>query len=181
MAKLSEQEDAWQTAATEAAVAEARAIAQSQLANTPAGRLTEQQMGWIVVAAIFGWIRTRYQQAIAEGLDREGHVARMSPSPRDSAVVGSILSRLADQAKVDWSRPLASWSKQEMTGFIELAMYLIDEAKAVLKDGLEIPDCLKLTQEERSAIWDQRNKSDPSTKASSVILQPAELNDDIPF
>jgi hypothetical protein len=33
MGKLSEQEDTWQTEATAAAVAEARAIAQSQLAN----------------------------------------------------------------------------------------------------------------------------------------------------
>jgi hypothetical protein len=72
----------------------------------------------------------------------------MNPSPRDSAVVGSILSRLADQARIDWSKPLASWSKQEMTGFIELAMHLIDEAKGALKDDgfPEIPAFLKRSQ-----------------------------------
>jgi hypothetical protein len=163
MGKLSEQEDAWQTQATAAAVAEARAIAQSQLANVAAGRLTEQQMGWVVVAAIFGWIKTRYQQAITEGLDREQHVARMNPSPRDSAVVGSILSKLADQAAIDWSKPLASWSKREMLGFIGLAMHLIDEAKAVLKDDgfPEIPAFLKRSQEKPRA--------------------ESELNDPIPF
>jgi hypothetical protein len=149
MAKLSdEQENVWQTQATAAAVAEARAIAKSQLANVPADALDDRQMGWVVVAALFGWIKTRYQQAVAEGLDREGHVARMNPSPRDSAVVGSILSRLADQARIDWSKPLASWSKQEMTGFIELAMHLIDEAKGALKDDgfPEIPAFLKGSQ-----------------------------------
>jgi hypothetical protein len=159
MGKLSEQEDTWQTEATAAAVAEARAIAQSQLANVPAGRLTEQQMGWIVVAAIFGWIKKRYEQAIAEGLDRERHVARMNPSPRDNAIVRSILSKLAEGAKIDWSKPLARWSKEEMAGFIELAMHLIDESKAMLKDDgfPEIPEFLKRSQE------------------------PRELNDSIPF
>jgi hypothetical protein len=163
MGKLSEQEDVWQTQATAAAVAEARAIAQSQLASVPAGKLDDKQMGWVVVAAIFGWIKTRYAQAIAEGLDREGHVARMHPSPRDNAVVGSILSKLADQTAIDWSKPLAAWSKQEMTGFIGLAMNLIDEAKAVLKDDgfPEIPAFLK------------RSQGKPPAES--------ELNDPIPF
>ena len=68
MGKLSENEDSWQAEATANAVADARSIAQSQLANTPAGRLSDQQWGWIISAAIFAWIRTRYQQAVAEGL-----------------------------------------------------------------------------------------------------------------
>ena len=61
----------WQAEATANAVAEARSIAQSQLANTPAGRLSDQQWGWIISAAIFAWIQTRYQQAVAEGLAKE--------------------------------------------------------------------------------------------------------------
>jgi len=86
MGKVSEQEDAWQAEATAQAVADARTIAQSQLANMPAGRLNDQQWGWIISAALFAWIRTRYQQAITEGLDRESHVIQMQPSPHDSAV-----------------------------------------------------------------------------------------------
>jgi hypothetical protein len=135
MGRLSEQEDAWQAEATAQAVAEARGIAQSQLANTPAGKLNDQQMGWIISAALFAWIRTRYQQAVAEGLDQEAHVTRMDPSPCDSAIVRSILSKLADQATIDWSKPLASWSKKEMADFVELAWRLIDEAKAALDRG----------------------------------------------
>ena len=38
---------------------------------TPVGRLTDLQWGWLVTAAIFGWIQTRCQQAIEEGLDQE--------------------------------------------------------------------------------------------------------------
>lgn len=135
MGKLSEQEDAWQAEATADAVASARSMAQSQagLANIPAGKLSDLQWGWIISAAIFAWIKTRYRQAIAEGLASEEHVTQMEPSPRDGAIVQSILPMLADQAKIDWSMPLAGWSKQEMAGFIEQAIQLIDRAKALLE------------------------------------------------
>jgi hypothetical protein len=132
MGKLSENEDRWQAEATAKAVAAARSIAQSQLANTPAGRLGDQQWGWVVSAAIFAWIQTRYRQAVAEGLAQEAHVTRMDPSPCDSAIVLSILPALADQSAIDWSKPLAEWSREEMAGFVGLAWRLIDEAKAAL-------------------------------------------------
>src|ERR1700692_2096526 len=105
MGKLSENEDKWQAEATANAVVAARAIAQSQLANTPAGRLGDQQWGWVVSAAIFAWIQTRYRQAVAEGLAQEAHVTRMDPSPCDSAIVLSLLPMLADQSAIDWSKP----------------------------------------------------------------------------
>ena len=135
MGKLSEQQDAWQAQATADAVADARAIAQSEkgLANTPTGRLSDSQWGWIISAAIFAWIKTRYRQAIAEGLASEAHVTQMEPSPRDGAIVQSILPMLADQAKVDWSKPLAGWTKQEMAGFVEQVLLLIDKARALLE------------------------------------------------
>ena len=72
---------------------------------------------------IFGWIETRVQQAIAEGLDQEQTVrlTGLSPSPCDVAVVRSILPALADQAGIDWSLPLTAWSKDTMVGFLLLA------------------------------------------------------------
>jgi hypothetical protein len=139
MGKLSENEDKWQAEATANAVADARSIAQRQLANTPAGRLSDQQWGWIISAAIFAWIRTRYQQAVAEGLAKEEHVTRMDPSPCDSAIVLSILPMLADQSPIDWSKPLATWSREEMAGFVGLAWRLIDEARAALD---RMPDAI---------------------------------------
>ena len=77
----------------------------------------------------------------------------MDPSPRDSAVVQSILPMLADQTSIDWSKPLASWSKEEMAGFIGRALELIDKARAVLE-----------------------RTSDPIVHKSD-----RELDDDIPF
>jgi hypothetical protein len=130
--KRAQNDDEMQTEATTAAIAAARSVAQGQPANTPAGRLSDQQWGWIVTAAIFGWIQARYQQAIALGFDKEPHVTRMSPNPCDGAIVLSVLPKLADEAGIDWSKPVAEWSREEMASFVGLAWCLIDEAKAVL-------------------------------------------------
>ena len=115
MGALTERENAWLDKATAAAVAGARKIASSSgpLMNTPVGRLSDDQWGWIVAAVIFGWIEVRVEQAIAEGLDQEQTVrlTGLSPSPCDVAVVRSILPTLADTAAIDWTQPLAAWSK----------------------------------------------------------------------
>ena len=74
MGELSKKENAWQAKATDAAIAGARKIALNSSGlppMTPVGRLTDLQWGWLVTAAIFGWIQTRCQQAIEEGLDQE--------------------------------------------------------------------------------------------------------------
>jgi hypothetical protein len=140
MGELSKLEDDWQAKAMASAIAEVRKIAQGsglQLANTPVGKLSDQQWGWLITAATFGWITTRCQQAIAEGIDQEEAVRmiELSPSPGDVAVIRSILPTLADQVKIDWARPLADWSKDEMTGFLLQAWLLANDADTVLADG----------------------------------------------
>jgi len=60
--ETTKKENAWQTAATEAAVAGARKIALNSTGlppTTPIGRLNDVQWGWIITAAIFGWIEVR--------------------------------------------------------------------------------------------------------------------------
>jgi hypothetical protein len=139
MGKITEKENAWQAKATDAAIAAARKIALSTAlpAMTPVGRLSDHQWGWIVTAVIFGWIETRCEQAIEEGLDPE-HAARMtglSPSPCDVAIVRSILPALCDQAAIDWSQPLAAWSKDTMVNFLLLAWQLIGKAELARDQG----------------------------------------------
>src|SRR5262245_56234910 len=91
MGALTKQENEWLDKATAAAVAGARKIVlgNGPLMNTPAGAVKEEQWGWIIGAAIFGWIEVRVQQAVAEGRDSEEVVrlTGLSPSPCDSAVV----------------------------------------------------------------------------------------------
>jgi hypothetical protein len=140
MNQFTKKEDAWQAKATDAAIAAARKIALNSTGlppMTPIGRLSDLQWGWIITAGIFGWIRTRVEQAVAEGLDQEEAVrlTGLSPSPCDVAVVTSILPTLADQAAIDWSQPLEAWSKDTMTNFLLLARRLIGAAEIALDHG----------------------------------------------
>lgn len=139
MGALTERENAWLDKATAAAVAGARKIASSSgpLMNTPVGRLGDDQWGWIVAAVIFGWIEVRVEQAIAEGLDQEQTVrlTGLSPSPCDVAVVRSILPTLADTAAIDWTQPLAAWSKDTMSAFLLAAWNLIRKAEIARDHG----------------------------------------------
>jgi hypothetical protein len=141
MGALSKKEEAWwQAKATEAAIAAARKIALNSTglpSMTPVDRLTDLQWGWIVTGAIFGWIQTRVEQAIEEGLDQEEAVrlTGLNPSPCDVAVVRSILPTLADQAAIDWSQPLETWSKDTMVSFLLLAWQLITAAELARDQG----------------------------------------------
>jgi hypothetical protein len=132
-------EDEWQVKATAAAIAGARKIAlgSGPLMNTPVGRLSDHQWGMIITAGIFAWIEIRVQQAVVEGLDSEETVRwiKLSPSPCDVAVVKSILPALADTAKIDWSQPLAAWSKETMTDFLMLVWQLINKAEIARDHG----------------------------------------------
>jgi hypothetical protein len=152
MGELTKKEDTWQAKATEAAIAAARKIALNSsglLPMTPVGRLTDLQWGWIVTAAIFGWIQTRVEQASGEGLDQEEAVrlTGLNPSPCDVAAVTSILPKLADQGAIDWSQPLEAWSKDTMTSFLLLALRLISAAETARDHGdgkiLRKPDALQ--------------------------------------
>src|SRR5262249_4535294 len=125
---------------TTAAIAGARKIALNSTGlppMTPVGRLTDLQWGWIVTGAIFGWIQTRVEQAIEEGLDQEQAVRMtgLSPSPCDVAVVRAILPMLADQAAIDWSLPLQAWSKDTMTNSLLAAWQLINKAELARDQG----------------------------------------------
>jgi hypothetical protein len=173
---IARHEDEWQRRATDAAIAGARKIAlgSTPLMNTPVGRLKDDQWGWLVTGAIFGWVQTHCEQAIAEGFDQEDAVrmTSLSPSPCDVAAVTSILSTLADQAAIDWSLPLAAWSKETMTNFLLLAWQLINKAEAardhgpgkILRqsaeapapDDLSIPKFLRRAQETQKGEWDEK-------------------------
>jgi hypothetical protein len=157
MGEITKKENAWQEKATTATIAAARLIALNLSGlppETPVGRLTDLQWGWIITAGIFAWIKTRCEQAIEEGLDQEQAVRLMglSPSPNDAAVVHSILPALFDQADVDWTQPLQDWPQNTMTNFLLLVWRLINRAETAC---------------DRSS--------------GKIVRPPQELNDAIPF
>jgi len=134
MGALSEREDEWGRRATAAAIAAARKIVLGDQAvvnmNSPVGRINDIEWGWIVSAAIFAWIATRAEQATAEGLDAEIMIrtATRDPNPWDAGAVATILPKLADVPGIDWSKPLADRSPQEMISFLTTALGLIRTA-----------------------------------------------------
>jgi hypothetical protein len=134
MGEITDKENAWLAKASEAAIAGARKVAHSTSlpAKTPVGSLTDVQWGWLITGAIFAWVQTRVEQAVAEGSDPEVAVRTtgLTPSPRDVGIIRSILPTLADTADIDWSQPLIAWPKDTMVNFLLLAWRLLGEAEA---------------------------------------------------
>jgi hypothetical protein len=132
-------ENEWQDKATAEAVASARKIAlgNGPLMNTPVGRLKDSEWGWIITAALFGWVKIRVWQAIEEGKDQEQAVRDIgtTPSPGDIAVVHSILGELADTAGIDWNMPLNQWSQDVMTNFLMKTWRLLEQAQHARDNG----------------------------------------------
>jgi hypothetical protein len=167
MGEITKKEDAWQVKATKAAIAGARKVALNSSGlpmMTPIGRLTDVQWGWIVTAAIFGWIQTRVEQAIEEGLDQEQAVpiTGLSPSPCDVAVVHSILPTLASEVGIDWSQPLVAWTKDMMVNFLLLAWQLIIKAEVARDQGPgKILRKSETRDKETDEAWDKKSDELP--------------------
>jgi hypothetical protein len=126
-------EDAWQRRATEAAIAAARGVVKVDgpiPPLTPIGRLGDIEWGWLVAAILFGWIRTRAEQATAEEIDTEQAVrlTGLDPNPWDAGAVAVILPELADVPGLDWARPLSDWSREDITLFLVEALRLVRKA-----------------------------------------------------
>ena len=70
---LSAIEDIWLRRATAVAIEQARAVVTGGAVppNTPIGRLSDVEWGWIVAAVLFGWISTRAEQATSSGIGVE--------------------------------------------------------------------------------------------------------------
>ena len=132
MGALSEREDEWGRRATAAAIAAARRLVLGEEAavnmNTPVGRLSDIEWGWIISSAIFGWIATRAEQAVAEGLDTESVIHTANSEALDAGVVAAILPKLSGMTVADWSQPIAAWPRETMIRFLLAALDLIRTA-----------------------------------------------------
>jgi hypothetical protein len=130
-----ERDSEWQEAATTSSIAAARKVVLGDQAvinmNTPVGRLSDLEWGWIVSAAIFAWISVHAQQATVEGLDVEQTIrtSMLDPNPWDAGMVATILPKLADMPGIDWSKTLADWSRETMITFLSTAFDLIRQAE----------------------------------------------------
>jgi hypothetical protein len=131
MGELSKQEDDWQRKATDAAVAAARKIVLGDDGainkHTPIGRLSDVEWSWVFSASLFAWISVRSEQAAAEELNVEQTIrmTALDKNPWDAGAIAAILPELAHCRGIDWSKPLADWSRETMIEFLLEALRLV--------------------------------------------------------
>jgi len=174
---LSAIEDQWQRDATAAAIAAARGVVQMDgpiPPGTPVGRLSDTELGWIISGVLFAWIGKRAEQAAAEQLDTEQCVrmTALDPQPWDAGAVAAILPQLADacSGKVDWSKPLAQWAREDIIEFLLRAMPLIRKAMI----ARDLSDKGVTRKSSASVIARQTNAA-----AGGPLMTPDEFNDEI--
>jgi hypothetical protein len=167
-------EDEWQRRATAAAIEAARGVV--TLGGpippaTPVGRLNDTELGWILAAMLFAWIRTRAEQATCEQLDTEQciRLTGLDPEPWDAGGIAAILPELAS-TNFDWSQPITAWPKDVMIEFLLTAMRLIRKA-TIARD---LSDKGITRQSGASTIARQANAA-----AGGPLMTPDEWNDEI--
>jgi hypothetical protein len=165
-------EDIWLRRATAVAIEQARAVISGGAVppNTPIGRLSDVEMGWLVAAILFGWISTRAEQATDSGVGPNESIRStgIGPDPWDIGAVASILPELAD-TDVDWNKPLAGLSRDEMTAFLADALSLIRKAMAARDRGQHLVTRRTPASTAREAL----------AAAGGSLMEPDELNDSL--
>lgn len=165
-------EDAWLRRATAAAIEQARAAVSGGAVppNTPVGRLSEVEWGWIVAAVLFGWISTRAEQATSSGVGVEELIRDISldPDPWDAGAIAAILPELA-AAEVNWNKPLVELSRGDMIAFLADALTLIRKAMAARDRGIGLVTCRTPAGTAREAL----------AAAGGPLMTPDELNDPV--
>ena len=165
--------DVWQRRATAAAILAVRDVIRGGTIPPAARvqRLTDIELGWLFTAALFGWIKTRAEQATAEGWDVEETLRQTSlnPQPWDAGAVESILPQLGALPDIDWSNPIGGWPKATMIRFLLEALKLIDKAMIARDVGGSITNRKSLHEMQRIA----------SAEAGGPLMTPGEFNEPI--
>jgi hypothetical protein len=173
--KLRAIEAEWMAKATTAAIDAARSVITENDINGRAmiSSLNELEWGWICSAAIFAWIRTKSEQAVAEGIGYDQAIRAMPgsyPQPWEAGVVTSILPALGEISGMPWDKPIGEWSKNQMVDFAWNVHRLVEQALSARDEGEECKITQSVVERELSA------------KNGGPLLSRKELNnDDIPF
>ena len=177
--RLREIEAAWMEKSTQAAIDAARSVISDNDINGRAmiSSLNNLEWGWITSAAVFAWIKTKSQQATAEGIGYDQAIRAMPDrkiQPWDQGAVESVLPALGDIDGIDWDKPLGEWTKDQVVSFAWQMHRLVDRALAARDEGA---GC-KIMQNASQAEAERRL----SAKNGGPLLSRKELSDDdIPF
>lgn len=176
--KLRDIEADWDQRATSAAIDAAKEVigANGINARSSISSLSDVEWGWIAAASIFAWIKTKSQQATAEGTGYDIPIRTMThrdPAPWEAGAVSSILPALGDLRDVDWSSPVSAWSKDQIISFAWQIHRLTDAALAARDEGAGDKIVQRLSQPEMERELSAAN--------GGPLLARGELDDDILF
>jgi hypothetical protein len=171
-------EDEWQRRATAAAISAAKDVLGDGLnSRAPIGSLSEIEWGWIAAAIIFGWIKVRAEQAVAEGTSYDSTIQRAlhrDPAPWEAGAIETILPKLGSLKDIDWSKPVGEWSKGQIVGFAWQIYKMTDAALQARDDGANAgPKIVRFSRE--------KMERENSAANGGPLFSKSELNDDIPF
>jgi hypothetical protein len=169
-------DDVWQRRATAAAILAVRNVIRGGAIPpmTPVSKLDDIELGWLFAASLFGWVRTRAEQATAEGWNVEEtlRLTSLDPQPWDAGAVAYVLPELGALPDFDWSQPVTAWPKDTMIRFLLEAMKLIGRAMAARDVGGSITT--------KHASLDEMQRV-AAAEAGGPLMTPAEFEDGIPF
>lgn len=173
-----ESEDEWQKKATSSAIAACRDVVGNGGINGRAlvGSLSDLEWGWIAAAAIFAWIKTKSEQAVAEGVGYDIPIRTMTyrgSEPWEAGAIASILPALGSMKDVDWSKPVGEWTKDQIVSFAWQIYKLTDGALAARDEGATDKIVRRLSQP-------QMERELSATQGGSLMSR-GELNDEVPF
>jgi hypothetical protein len=167
----------WDVKATQSAIDAARDVVSGDGINGRAmiSSLSDTEWGWIAAAAIFAWIKTKAQQAVAEGIGYDVAIRTMprDPAPWEAGAIETILPALGGLQGVDWSKPIGECSKDQIVSFAWQIHKLSDQAIAARDEGAGDKIVQRLSQPESEREY--------SASLGGPLLARGELEDDCPF
>jgi hypothetical protein len=168
-------DDVWLRRATGAAIVAVRDVIKGGAIPpaAPLNRLSDIELGWLIAAGLFAWIRIRAEQATAEGMDTELalRLTGLDPEPWDAGAVLSALPEIGSIEGIDWGLPVASWSKDMVVKFLLGALPLVRNAMIARDVGGGVTSRKSLTEMQRIA----------RAEVGGSLLAPGELDDALPF
>ena len=168
----------WMAKATRSAIDAARDVIGEHGINgrSMISSLNELEWGWIACAAVFAWIKTKSEQAVAEGVGYDQAIRAMHgrmPQPWDAGAVSSILPALGGLQGIDWDKPIGEWSKEQMVSFIWQSHCLVEQALSCRDEGAECKITVDASQTKAERELSARN--------GGPLLSRKELDDECPF
>jgi hypothetical protein len=165
----------WMEKSTQAAIDAAKAVIADNDINGRAmiSSLNNLEWGWIAMAAVFAWIKTKSEQAVAEGQGYEQTIRAMpgySPQPWEAGAVTSILPVLGDLQGVDWDKPVSEWSEAEMVCLCWRVHKLVGAALKARNEG----SIDKIVQPSQAVA-----ERELSARSGGSLLARGELEDDV--